>query len=336
MKDSHCQERDVVLDVLRIVATIDVVVIHMTDLNSWHGLLLNTMARFSVPVFVMLSGYFMLSSPVPRARLNTKCLDLVGKALLWSSIYFMCDVSSGTLRWRGDLSSFLDYLLVYPVHLWYIYALVGLYLFVPAYFAFAQNASKNEYKITLLLLFLLGSLATTLIRAGTAGIVELVLFRAKMPYLFGMPFMFLMGGYFQRHLDVERVSGTLLCSLACILVTLTVVGARVLQAEGRSKDPLLSFFSPLIILYGIVVFVFFLKLSGKYIITGKTRSCVEVFVNTSMGVYFVHLLLRDYLQLSPGDYNLVQSLVAVSCLYLVSTFAVWMLQRIPLIRKLVC
>ena len=335
MKDSRCQERDAILDMLRIVATIGVVVIHMTDLNSWHGLLLNTVARFSVPVFFMLSGYCMLSSPIPRAKLNGKCLGLLGRALLWSCIYFMYSVSSGALRWRGDISSFLDYLLEYPVHLWYIYALVGLYLFLPAYFAFAQNVSKREYKITLLLLFLLGSLTTTLIRAGTADAVELVLSRAKMPYLLGMPFMFLLGGYLQRYLDIERVSCTVLCSLSCILVTLTVVGARVLQFRGLPKDALLSFFSPLIVMYGIVVFILFLKLSERYVITGKAGACIEEFVKATMGVYFVHLLLRDCLHLSPGDYNLVQSLGSVVCLYLVSTFAVWVLQRIPLIRKLV-
>lgn len=221
------------------------------------------------------------------------------------------------------------------MHLWYIYALVGLYLFVPAYFAFAQNVSKREYKITLLLLFLLGSLATTLIRAGTADIVESVLSRAKMPYLFGMLFMFLLGGYLQRYLNIQRVSGTLLCSVACILVTLTVVGARLLQTRELTTDALLSFFSPLIVIYGIVVFVLFLQLSERYVITGKAGACIEEFVKATMGVYFVHLLLHDCLHFSPGDYNLVQSLGSVVCLYLVSTFAVWALQRIPLIRRLV-
>lgn len=70
------QERYHQLDLLRIIATISVIIIHVNyqffqhryqtpqfEMNYLVQSSLNLITRFSVPVFVMLSGYFILNNP---------------------------------------------------------------------------------------------------------------------------------------------------------------------------------------------------------------------------------------------------------------------------------
>ena len=82
------------IDRLRLLACFGVVMLHSSYGSGIGDLALNAAFRFSVPVFVIISGYFTLSHPV--SNLWGKISRLFVKMVLCSGIYLLYSL------WRGN------------------------------------------------------------------------------------------------------------------------------------------------------------------------------------------------------------------------------------------
>lgn len=97
----------------------------------------NSVSRVAVPIFFMMSGALLLSKPIDIR----KSLKRVGRTmvtlLLWSGIYYIWN-----LLYRDRLYD-LSMIIEEPVkkHLWFLYAIIGLYLMVPFIQTMVQNLS---------------------------------------------------------------------------------------------------------------------------------------------------------------------------------------------------
>ncbi|MBQ9534629.1 MAG: acyltransferase family protein [Clostridia bacterium] len=91
------------------------------------------------------------------------------------------------------------YLLTAPVHLWYIWALMLLYLMSPALYIFCKNAGKKVYLYALGFTLLSGAVVTLLVRSGVSETFSAVVDRAKLPYQLGSIFCFIFGDCCRRH-----------------------------------------------------------------------------------------------------------------------------------------
>lgn len=131
--------RDARLDLLRVVLILAVISIHtfcVLDLSvyphyrTW-SLTLNTLSHYAVPLFVMLSGIFLMSKceePLPmfyRKRLSRIIIPLIPAALFFVALRIFRD---------GDASMDVlkDLVLGRPYyHLWFAFMLIGVYLLMP-------------------------------------------------------------------------------------------------------------------------------------------------------------------------------------------------------------
>src|SRR5690554_778372 len=92
------------LDLLRVIACLLVILLHtsanyvvvMEDypttfaMNSWQaGNIFDSLSRSAVPLFVMLSGTFMLdpSRDIPNSKLISKIIKLITTFLFWAVAY---------------------------------------------------------------------------------------------------------------------------------------------------------------------------------------------------------------------------------------------------------
>ena len=123
------------MDALRGVAAFFVVLLHVTALRldetsdpQWAAInLLNGLTRWTVPVFVMLSGAFLSG----RRNEDTRGLwakrvgRTAGILLFWNIVYFFARTKGTALPSPHDL--------IYPnaYHLWFMYLLTGLYALQP-------------------------------------------------------------------------------------------------------------------------------------------------------------------------------------------------------------
>lgn len=172
-------------DVLRFVAMFMVIAVHCTDpfnispaarlnpdYNFW-GTIYGSILRPCVPLFVMLTGALLLpvtgeAGPFYRKRI----MRVLVPFLIWSVLYDLfpwftgligCDPSVITrfFVYAGEnpsqaLGPCLKNILMIPVtftpfctHMWYIYMLIGLYLFMPMFSAWIRQATDRDKRLFL-------------------------------------------------------------------------------------------------------------------------------------------------------------------------------------------
>lgn len=228
---------------MRIIAAFFVVMIHASGLGSFSAVVYNSVARFSVPVFVIISGYYLLTCPPKGTALGKKGLRLFLLMLLWSAVYYGYGLYSGSLTFTGARGLF-TYLLTEPVHLWYLYAAIALYLFTPLLYIFCEHAGRRVFLYALTLSFLMGSVVVILLRSGCFPLLTVIVDRAKLPCTLGFLFLFLLGGYLRRYGIPSAVHRRVLYLLGLAGVAVTVLCTWTLPAWGLPQDLLLSFFAP--------------------------------------------------------------------------------------------
>lgn len=150
-------DRSTYLDVLRIMASVAVVLIHTIGGGYYHGYmsriwlwttLFNANARWSVPMFVMISGALMLDPNVilkEKLRLKKSILKMSSYFLIWSTVY--------AIFWH--LQSGADVLVTFiqGSHLYFLYIIIGVYLIVPFLGLIFKEAKLTRYFLLLWFIF---------------------------------------------------------------------------------------------------------------------------------------------------------------------------------------
>ena len=175
-------QRVVWLDVVRLVAMFTVVCCHSADPFNfypgeppanideikWWGAAYGSALRPCVPLFVMLTGALLLPVKQTASVFYKKRIGRVfWPFLLWSVLFNLFPWVTGLLGFSPDvilnffpysgeevsrqaLSVSMGYIGQIPfnfsllaVHMWYIYLLIGLYLYMPIFSAWVEKASER-------------------------------------------------------------------------------------------------------------------------------------------------------------------------------------------------
>jgi surface polysaccharide O-acyltransferase-like enzyme len=173
------------LDVVRLVAMFTVVCCHSADPFNfypgeppaniaeikWWGAVYGSLLRPCVPLFVMITGALLLPVKGEVAPFYRKRIGRVfWPFLIWSVIYNLFPWITGLLGvapevildffpysgeevMRQSLDVSLGYIAQMPfnfslldVHMWYIYLLIGLYLYMPIFSAWVEKASRKAQR----------------------------------------------------------------------------------------------------------------------------------------------------------------------------------------------
>ena len=157
-------------DLLRIISIFSVLVLHAVgeiwgdipiQSKSWVALVaIDGMFRFAVPVFIMVSGMFMLSPSKNRGikELYSKnILRIVTSFAFWSLIYLAYHQASDYFADRSAFHpafmSLLNSFLAGEYHLWFMYMIVGLYIVTPLLRKIVEKKSTMQYFIFIWFIF---------------------------------------------------------------------------------------------------------------------------------------------------------------------------------------
>lgn len=318
--------RDIDADIMRVLSCFFVVLIHVSTYGDGDfSLALNCISRFSVPVFVMISGRYMLEKRMEWKHLAKKSIHLLFLMLFWSTIFYFYSC------WLGQQpESYLSFILTQPVHLWYIWAIIALYLMVPFLYVFCEHASQSIYRYELGFTFLTGTVITLLLRTNLFPVFSEVIEKTKLPYQLGFVFCFLFGDYFRRYRPKISLFGGVILFGAGTLGT--VWGTFVLR-DTPLDGLLLSFFSPFAIiaaigLYSTVSQIGYHKLWG--------RSFLHKAAKCTLGIYLMHpLLIRPVAYSIKNLFDTSAEVFTPMCtlvVFALSFIVVFMIRKIPLFK----
>lgn len=179
-------KRIVWLDFVKFIAIFMMIAVHCTDnvtpaersepwYNLW-GSFYGSFMRPAIPLFVMVTGALLL--PVRQnifAFYKKRLTRLIVPFIIWSVLYNLFPWITGMLRlsptvindffaWAEPDQSFsgaLHNILMIPfnfsmlaVQMWYVYLLIGLYLYMPIFSAWIKQASIKEQQVFLFLWFI--------------------------------------------------------------------------------------------------------------------------------------------------------------------------------------
>lgn len=331
-------------DFLRCLATLAVVTLHCAGAaladqdpasRAFLGLnLLDGLCRWAVPMFVMLSGMFLLDPDRPMSR--KKWLSHLGRpalaTLVWGFFYGLWDARGTHFGAEGLLEGLISLVtgrLHY--HLWFLPMLLGLYLLIPLLRALVRGASRRVLWGTAVLL-----------EAAAAAVRILRFFFPNAfpaPWLgfldlgtaAGYPGYFLLG-YLLKTCRPNPGQERAVYALGAMGAAVTVWGTQVLsQAAGAFQNLFYSYFAPNVLLTAAALLLLVRRLDlGKASIWGRLSPL-------TFGVYLLHPLFLELVQPFLTFPNpVLTALVQLPAALAAALAGAWALRRVPRLGKCLC
>lgn len=281
-------QRNLNFDFLRVIAAFAVVCIHVSanvvlttpDIHSmawWSGNIAAAFCRWCVPVFVMISGALLLSSPkdyTPIEFYKKRASRLLPAIVFWTFVYIIFrDYTEDEFEFPNAIKSIIKGTPYY--HLWYIYMLIGLYLVTPFIRQMISVLNVESLRILIVICFAVA------ITASLSGDESLTFLPSFLPFLG----YFLVGYYLCNHHNNLSVSLLILAFIVCVF--LVSVGTNLLfpLLGKRAWSVMHDYLNPVIVIMSLCVFVFFIKKSMA--ISG---SLIQRVAPITLGIYLVHPL----------------------------------------------
>ena len=327
--------RNINYDILRLIATFAVILIHIIsiyNLNNFYKYddfdlyfydILNKSLFWCVPVFFMLSGALLLGNDKEdmfsfyRKRFNKILLP----TLFWSMFFLVYLHLYQNFNLANMIGAFLKGKPFY--HLWFMFAILGLYVFTPYLRIIVQKLEKREFQVLLILLFIFSMgdnfLSQFLSNSGT-------LFSSFVGYL----------GYFILGFYIKKFGFILPKFLRglfpFLLLTLIFAIISFMITHKYNLDiSFLSYHSPLILLEAFILYCY---INSKKI-TIKSSSTIFALSDLTFGVYLIHplfiILLKPYFSINNMEYMILFFILTT----LFSFLSIFIILKIKYINKIV-
>ena len=298
-KENTKKVRDSGIELLRIILMLQVIFLHISAFGKYSSIsiemggiheflswLQQTLSRCAVYVYMIISGYFSVTSTSTIKTTFSKVKTIYLSAIFYSLLITL-------VLWKTNLVNVEQYDIIksfFPItsRTWYFISSYLLVLILsPVVNLALTRLSKNDYKILLAILFFLFSIWQ--IAANYEPINEIIGVNSVMEAtkgrgLYGFLFMYIVGGYIRLHVKPSEKPQwkylALYLGLAIfdVILIYAVDGAPVL---GYYKKIFNYNNAPIAIIEGICLFMFFRSIHFKSKFINKVAS-------HNLAVYMIH------------------------------------------------
>lgn len=344
------KQRILYFDYLRFISIIAVLIIHVTapslpmsvDDMGWQiNLVFNSMARFGVPMFFMISGALFLNPArdVSLGYLWIKIRRIVIAFLLFSFIYnCLWYVATIGLKYNEELfvRKFIPNLIGGWYHLWYLQALFVLYVLIPILRLIVKDRIIMRYMI--LLLFIVCSLFPLIGR-----IIDIQLFTSNLFENMAIDLpkysLYFLLGYYVNTISIEKTkqkkSNNLILIIGLISFFIMIMSDILLSTyNGNVIIVFSSYMSPFTVVYTVCLFNY---LKNRYNNSNLITKFVSFVSSLSFGIYLVHdffLIIAREIKIIPFyEYAVVKIPIMVMIVLLLSTLLSFILKKVPYLTK---
>jgi len=327
---------------LRVIATVCVVLLHVASSvlykynqvpssHWWIGNVYDSLVRFSVPLFLMITGALLLGRQHSYPFfLKTKVIRILLPFVFWTAIYIIYNFIEPP-QFNGKLASQSNFEWILQqiqdgssYHLWYIYMLMGIYLFIPIISKWAKGVCKRDIE------YFLGIWVIVLIMKSSET-AETNFEWSLWHYLGYLGYVVL--GYYLSIINTKIKSLSVLAMLIfAIGLFITAYGTYYgTDNDGSFDKYYYSYLSPNVLLMAAGIFVLIKNLKVK--ISGVLLKIRDLIDNYSYGIYLSHILVLNYLIMYGVDWDLIHPLIGIPLTtiitLIVSVAIVYLISKIP-------
>jgi surface polysaccharide O-acyltransferase-like enzyme len=334
--------RNYSMDGLRTLATLLVILLHVSstyvirtaesqvyDRSFWIANVLDSLSRICVPLFVMISGRYLLGRNEPTiASYKKRASRIILPIVAWTLIYISYRAALGYLTQKElGLGPILkDAILGIPFyHMWFLFMIIGLYAIAPLLNRLIQNASRNNLWIVTVIFLTFGFLNIAYDSIFGNRPIFILWFLNYLGY-------FLLG--FLMKDAVKRISPLVLL-LVFVISSLVTAVLSYFTAKFYHNFFFYSFLSPLVILASLSIYQLFSQ-------TDMPANSFSRIAHLTLGIYLVHagildVLVRvfDSLRIT-FEYNvLLMILLEFALVAVISLALAFLFSKIKYLRKII-
>jgi len=313
MSNNISSIRRISFDVIRIVAILSVVLVHVSayivikypdpaKTEFLIGNIFNGLSRAGVPLFVMLSGALLLNESKElytkrflRKSLIWMILLLIGWMLFYASFYAgILPIITGE---KPSVEAFMGYLVTfkgsdYP-HMWYMFMVVGMYLLIPVLRLFVKKENRVYIFCIIVGCIIVQFAAKTLdILIPTDAVITVSGFIGKfhMEPLTGYIGYLLLGWYLSTF-QLKRIQRVFIYSIGYISAVLGIIVVQFYYTSiPNIRGYLYSELAFVPMVFGVAIFVMIIQLCGDRITNSKKVIALSSY---SFGIYIIHVLYLE-------------------------------------------
>ncbi|MGN0549012.1 MAG: acyltransferase [Acutalibacteraceae bacterium] len=343
------KERLIYADILRIVSIFGVLVIHSVSL-FWRHIPIKTVSwavfacldsvfRFSVPVFIMISGMFMLSPEKDRGIKNLyskNILHIFTSFVFWSFLYALFNSIPTNPEISFSTRDFILRIIKGEYHLWFLFMIAGLYIVTPILRKIVDDKKLTEYFLAIWFVFCLFANFTKLIPFIGDTIFEF--FEGfRISDAIGYSGFYILGYYLNKYpLSKKfRISVYILGFLSIAFSALATVYSSFSSMSTQIK--FLNYLLPTTLFSSCSIFIFVQHACEKRSFSEKKKRAIAALSKYSFGVYLCHIFVfntfkrLDIIKLDL-PYILIFFIALISTV-IISTIVSAILNHIPVLKK---
>lgn len=358
----QAQHQDVYwVHLIRAIAVIFVVLLHASaqvlqvdvefaSSQWWAGNIIDSAMRMCVPLLFMITGFLLLGKSEPLGTFFNKRFSKIALPLLvWSAVYiiwlllveskdptpispFSKEIADAVV---GGFPFSLLGLLFAPAyyHLWFMYALIGIYLCLPIMRALVASAERKILWYFVAIWAVATFIFPLLKMAGMYNLVEMNMVSGNMGYV--------LLGYLLGTANISRRVYLCMWPAYIISVAITALGTfAISSSEGLNQ----TFFGnvPNVLLMTVSMFILLRHIGehSKWLQSASVKPVLLSLSTCTFGIYLIHALflyvfhkglLGFTLDAVQGPALVFIPLTALA-VYLVSWLSICVMARVPYLR----
>jgi surface polysaccharide O-acyltransferase-like enzyme len=356
------KNRSIYVDLLRIAATFGVIILHVsaskwydTPVKSFNWQIMNFydgLVRWTVPIFVMISGVFHLRSNRKESLLMEeiktickKSLRIICAVIFWGFVYnginmlgkYFIKNESFTLF---DIIKIPGAIVLGPAwyHLWFLYMLIGLYLLTPIVRCFINNCKREHMEYFLVLFFIIG----TCIPFINIMLNQFLIFKGKTIYfsvveLSGYIGYYIAGYYFANY-KIGNKTKISIYILAILSILFTIIGTSIMSIyKNEPMGDLYGYLLPNTMFIAFGLFIFFQENFHRRIFSQRLEKIIIKISKDTFGIYLIHALVIQIfgvIGLNTLIINPIISIPVISIMVMIiSEMGTIIINKIPILNK---
>ncbi len=326
------KERNYNIDFIKILACFFVVAIHTQrnyQLSIVHNSILYYLSRCAVPLFMMVNGYLLLSKEkIDYKYITKKVKKILAIIVFWVILYSILD-SLRKFKFVNPLNIFIGIIVQNSplVHLWFLIALIFIYLLLPLFYKLNIFENKNKFSKILVGIIVSNIIIDCVFNYYyinfNINILKLVpqCFRIWIWIMY-----FFIGGYINRYSRKLKMN-TIFLIILSIIVYIYQYELFIKIHYTINSEYIYS--NIIVIFWCITIFKFIenIKLSYKFIFF------IELFSKYTMGIYILHPMIINILDLSYHTNGYIYSIIMWICAIFISYICSIIIDKIPLLNK---
>lgn len=331
------------ISILNVLACIGVVILHTfetgytSDANFVFEVLIRAIAYCAVPVFFMITGATLIDY---RERYDTKTffkkrlLKVIIPLIIWSIIYFIINFFKGKFS-INDLSFkfVFEYFFLVKTNpiFWFFVVIIGIYLAIPVISLIPQESRRKAFLYIIIITFVFNQFLPDLLYHLNLNYN----YDLKFPLMYSGWISFIFIGYYIDKYEIVKKHRVIIYVLGIIgFLTMVVPTIFISYHKNESCSWFDEYYDAPCVLYSASVFLFFKsKINNNQIVT-KIMPFFNFVAPTTLGIYVLHIAIRDFLRYfytySYFGMNLVLTLSILTICFIV----VKIVQKIPGLRHI--